>query len=289
MKPETKQFARIAFAWIACLSTLGVEAGLAQSLGDVARQERARQKHLPRTTRHVYTNDDLERRQILVPEDRARFEADRKDPSQPFAPESSTVTSEATHQREEPLGDVARRYRMLKQLEEILDADKTDVLPGAKPALASPTLTRPRAVPIRDPFQKEPRVTRQPEFQKRPTLFGGEKIRINPGDSLWRLARRRLGNGSLWRKILAVNPQLKDPNLIRAGEWIQMPQKEATSSMASQVRVHKGDTLWKLAQASFGNGLAWSCIARANPMIPNANVIYSGQLLTLPARCTPAP
>jgi len=289
MQPETKQFARIALAWIACLSTLGVEAGLAQSLADIARQERARQQNLPRATRHVYTNDDLERRQILLPEDRARFEADRKDPSQLLAPESSTVTSEATHQKEEPLGDVARRYRLLKQLEEIIDADKTDVLPGRKPALASPTITRPAAVPFRGILPKEPRLIRPPEFQKRSTPLGGKRIRINPGDSLWALAQRFLGNGSLWRKIFMANPQLKNPSLIRAGEWIQMPQKEATSSMVLQVRVQKGDTLWKLAQANFGNGLAWSCIARANPMIPNANVIYSGQLLTLPARCTPAP
>lgn len=289
MQPETNRIIKLSLVWIVCFSTLGVEASLAQNLGDVARQERERQKNLPRATRHVYTNDDLGRRQILVPEDRARFEADRKYPSQLFTPESSPVMREATHQREEPLGDVARRYRLQKQLEEMLDADKTDVLPGGKPALASPTATRPAAVPIRGPFRMEPRLTRQPEFQKLPTPFGGERIRVKPGDSLWALAQQRLGNGSLWRKILAANPQLKNPNLIRAGEWIRLPQEEATSPMASEVRVHKGDTLWKLARANFGNGLAWSCIARANPMIPNANVIYSGQLLTLPARCAPAP
>src|SRR5580692_4301263 len=53
-------------------------ASFAQSLGDIARQERERKKEqLPRAT-YVYTEDDLKKEHILVPEDQARVLAARR-------------------------------------------------------------------------------------------------------------------------------------------------------------------------------------------------------------------
>src|ERR1043166_6493351 len=46
----------------------------AQSLGDLARQERERKGDQPHRAVHVYINEDLARPQILVPEDQKRIQ-----------------------------------------------------------------------------------------------------------------------------------------------------------------------------------------------------------------------
>ncbi|PYU77801.1 MAG: peptidoglycan-binding protein LysM, partial [Acidobacteria bacterium] len=51
--------------------------------------------------------------------------------------------------------------------------------------------------------------------------------------------------------------------------------------------VRRGETLTRIAQTQFGHAAYWSCIARANPTIRDANRIYQGQLLSLPATCGP--
>ena len=130
--------------------------------------------------------------------------------------------------------------------------------------------------------------------------FAADEVRVERGDSLWKLALRHLGDGNAWAAIAAANPQLPDPNHIRAGELLRLPSTATTARKASlskpviastngrkTVTVRKGDSLWKLAQSALGNGAAWSCIAEANPQITNADHIVAGQSLVLPANCNP--
>src|SRR5882762_2147760 len=56
----------------------------AQDLADAAKQERARQESQRKNSKHVYTEEDLKRAQILTPEDRAQFGA-RKNQAVPDA------------------------------------------------------------------------------------------------------------------------------------------------------------------------------------------------------------
>ena len=286
MFPGTKRQTNISLVLLACAFALSVAPSSAQSLADVARRERERQENLPHPAKHVYSNEDMQRSEILLPEDRKEFEAAHKIPASLADPQPSIMAPGPRPPQEIPLGDVARHYRELNKLQEIQQADKTDVLPAAKPALGSPTITRPAIISIPKPHLKLPRQTYHPGYPTSETLDNANRILINKGDSLWMLAERYLGNGTRWSKILAANPQLKNPNLIHAGEWITLPLDEFPS-FSGKVRVHKGDTLWKLAQLNFGNGLAWSCIAEANPSVPDSNRIYSGQILMLPARCNP--
>lgn len=286
MLPGTKRQINISLVLLACLFALGVAPSFAQSLADVARQEREQQKNLSHPSKHVYTNDDLQRSEILVPEDRKQFEAAHKIPASLTDPQPSIKAAGPRPPQEIPLGDVARYYRELNRLQEIQQADKTDVLPAAKPALAEPTLTRPEIFSIPPPHLKQASKHDEQESRKYFTLDNSNRILINRGDSLWMLAERYLGNGTRWHKILAANPQMKNPNLIHAGEWITLPLDES-ASFNGKVRVRKGDTLWKLAQLNFGSGLAWSCIAEANPTVPDVNRIHTGQILKLPARCNP--
>lgn len=69
------------------------------------------------------------------------------------------------------------------------------------------------------------------------------KVKVVPGDSLWKLAVRYFGNGLRWKRLAALNPQLSDPNRIRVGEWIQIPSEHKQS--AKHLVVQPGDTLGK--------------------------------------------
>lgn len=111
-------------------------------------------------------------------------------------------------------------------------------------------------------------------------------VTVKPGDSLWKLAEQNLGQGLRWHDLLLVNPNIRDANHIEAGSQIFLPAA-APAPSAKTMTVQSGDSLSKIARARFGRGAAWSCIARANPSVIDANLIYAGQTLLLPASCKP--
>jgi nucleoid-associated protein YgaU len=112
------------------------------------------------------------------------------------------------------------------------------------------------------------------------------KVRIQPGDSLWKLARRHLGSGSRWNELVASNPAISDPNRIQPGTLLIVPTSELRSRVQpSSITIHSGDSLWKLAASQLGSGAAWPCIAQANPQLHDANRLRPGQILILPASC----
>jgi nucleoid-associated protein YgaU len=110
---------------------------------------------------------------------------------------------------------------------------------------------------------------------------------VKPGDSLWKLAEENLGKGTRWRELLAVNPAIVDANRIDAGSQIFLPSIASSFRTATRIIVRKGDTLSQIAQTQFGRASLWSCIAHANPAIHDANVIFEGQVLLIPASCKP--
>lgn len=67
------------------------------------------------------------------------------------------------------------------------------------------------------------------------------------------------------------------------------PQREATTSpapaAAQTYTVVKGDCLWNIAKKFYGNGSKYSIIYNANTSVigGNPNLIYPGQVLTIPA------
>jgi nucleoid-associated protein YgaU len=116
-------------------------------------------------------------------------------------------------------------------------------------------------------------------------VSGTDKVLVEPGDSLWKLAKRYIGDGTRW--LAELNPQLDNPNLIRMGEWILVPSSEARGT--KQVVVRAGHTLWSGAQSAWGSPLAVQCIVHANPQLQSADLIRPGQTLTLPQTCGVAP
>ncbi|HET7107162.1 MAG TPA: LysM peptidoglycan-binding domain-containing protein [Candidatus Acidoferrum sp.] len=117
-------------------------------------------------------------------------------------------------------------------------------------------------------------------------LAASKAILIQPGDSLWKLARRHLGSGSRWNELLASNPTISDPHRIQPGALLVVPATELRSrAQPSSITVHSGDSLWKIAASQLGSASAWHCIASANPQLRDANRLRPGQILALPASC----
>jgi nucleoid-associated protein YgaU len=279
--------------WIGVASgvwlTVGASVASAQSLGEVARRERAARHQLPQHAEHVYTNEDLTRPQILTRRDQERFDASREAPAKAVAPVNAKAQPQPQPQpvrRAVPsVVEAARHYRWLRYTREQGRMDASKVLPGG-PALAAPTRTpwappnheaRRRAAPVESHGLLKP-----PESGE---AAPARSVRVRRGDSLWKLAARYLGRGERWKELYSANRQLKNPDLIQVGEGLRLPQTLSAAMVSSRVRVERGDSLWKLAQEHLGSGLAWACIARANPRLVAPGLIFPGQTLAIPARC----
>jgi len=273
-----------------CVLCLCAAPSFAQSLGEVARQERARKQSQPARPSHVYTNEDMTRPEILLPDDQTRFQAAREETKPTLVQSADKIPVISSQPYEIPLGDVARYYRLQKQLQQ---GPQLSDLPGLSSAtpLAAPSAPKPPSLPAPTPAAEPPKRSSSrgpaPTGDRAIQVAGG--VRVARGDSLWKLAKRHLGSGMKWRQLAALNPQLTNPYIIRVGEWIRLPLASSASQVAKMVRVHKGDTLWKLARVELGTSLAWECIAEANPHLQNVNLIYPGQPLAIPARCVSTP
>lgn len=287
-----------------------VTAGFAQGYGDVARQDRERRQENSRRP-YVYTNEDLANPRSAVREARREAQeitaeesavaAENQQPVEPLAP-SSIVWPEAV-----PLGDIARFYRMLRERELEL-ARRLDSTVPEPPALDMDfLLPSPLASPVPEiahellPPPALQTATPEPvweSFAEPEAVVNNENtVRVEPGDTLWKIAERHLGEGNAWRQIAEANPELRNPNHIQPGQILRLPgaaagamiSSSASSSSSSAehtVRVQSGDSLWKLAASQLGTGNAWTCLAAANPQIENANRIYPGQNVVIPANCS---
>lgn len=118
---------------------------------------------------------------------------------------------------------------------------------------------------------------------------GMDTITVKYGDSLWSLAGQNLGKASRWQELLAANPDIVDPNRILVGSRILVPRAAPGLRLRSdgKIVVHSGDTLSKIARAQYGRAGAWQCIAGANPQIRDADRIFEGQEILIPASCSP--
>ena len=295
----------------------------AQDVAEVARQERAQKESKQKKSKHVYTEQDLKRDQILTPEDRAQVEAKKNQLAAPAAEKSQEAIDARSLPPDAPLGDVARHFRKQKQSQKLQQSAEFHLPFADAPALASP---KPPVMPLRPPVSKpapprfapyQPPVKRSP-FERPKVFFSAPALvtpsrppaaRVTPskptppivpaapaklnvvtvkhGDSLWKLAQRNLGKGLRWHDLLAVNPGILDANHIVAGSQIYLPAVVSSLRTATKITVRKGDTLSRIAQTQLGHAAFWSCIAQANPAVRDANIIYEGQLLLLPVSCKP--
>ena len=83
-------------------------------------------------------------------------------------------------------------------------------------------------------------------------------------------------------------PSKKYMAVVTPTATVAQPQVEQPANPAVEQRktytVQKGDTLWKIAKQFYGNGALNTKIVSANSdKIKNPNLIYAGQVFTIPA------
>jgi nucleoid-associated protein YgaU len=282
---------------------LGITNCNAQDVAEAARQERARKENQQKLPKHVYTEEDLRRARILTSEDSEKLQAKKKGQTPPAAEKPPEAIDAQSAPAQLPLGDIAREYRKQKQARQPQQSAEFH-LPFSNPPLAAPIRPLPPLHPSsnrKDPFLR-PLLHRPSISVPAPALIAPSRpsvpmsrpsspilhpVTVQRGDSLWKLAQQNLGRGSQWRELLAVNPGIENPHRIAAGMQIYVPARSSASRTVSKISVRKGDTLWKIAQTTFGRGALWPCIARANPLLSDANQIDVGRELIVPGRCGP--
>lgn len=63
-----------------------------------------------------------------------------------------------------------------------------------------------------------------------PDVLAGGSIVVQPGHSLWRIARQTYGGGVLYTLIYTANAeQIRDPDLIYPGQVFQLPTQPPNS------------------------------------------------------------
>ncbi|MDQ7028286.1 MAG: LysM peptidoglycan-binding domain-containing protein [Ardenticatenia bacterium] len=103
--------------------------------------------------------------------------------------------------------------------------------------------------------------------------------RVQPGDTLWRLSRTF---GVPISRILAVNPQLQDPDLIIVGEVLRIPGVTwAENRRQTEARIRWGSSLADIANAV---GVPVEELAELNNIADPDGWMYDGRPLVLPVR-----
>jgi putative chitinase len=131
--------------------------------------------------------------------------------------------------------------------------------------------------------------------------ISGTTYSVREGDSLWKIAENKYQSGYNWVDIQKAN-NLANANILYAGTKLTLPNVEpkiatvvklnsANQQVGSTIQTNKisgstytvsrGDTLWDIAVRAYGDGYAWSKLARVNNL-SNPNLIYSGNKITIP-------
>lgn len=114
---------------------------------------------------------------------------------------------------------------------------------------------------------------------------------VAKGDTLWSIADKYYHSGYNW-VTLAQENNLFNPDDIEIGQALKIPQAETIRPVAENISaastqiersytVVRGDNLWAIAVKEYGDGYAWTRIAKANNLV-NPRVIHRGNVLLIP-------
>jgi nucleoid-associated protein YgaU len=122
-----------------------------------------------------------------------------------------------------------------------------------------------------------------------------ERYTVKRGDSLWKIAEERLGDGTRYVELVALNEAALDgrPDFLLPGTILRVPVAETAPADAYVVR--PGDTLSEIAEDQLGDADAYPTIYEAsrNTVQPNGDhltdpdLILQGWKLTIPGQKPP--
>ena len=109
------------------------------------------------------------------------------------------------------------------------------------------------------------RIAKVPKVGK-PVAPAPRVVVVQSGETLTAIARREYGDAKAWRAIHAANKEvLEDPNRIRPGMKLVIRALASPGSpKARTYAVKKGDTLYSIAKAAYGDGRKWDVLYEAN-------------------------
>jgi nucleoid-associated protein YgaU len=252
----------------------------AQDAAEAAGQEKARKPEPQKTPRHVYSEQDLQRRRILTPEDQSRVEArKRQQNAEPEDQNAKQAPNDMTPQ-DESLGEIARRYRQEKAAREtdlavrkkltpfpyvIPDNSLAAPAPGVAPLAGFGVGSEVKGglglvAPVRPP-EKHGRIS---PFQPRP-LSGVSAIAPS--------------------EVVGVPPPVAP--VVRPTNPVQPMAKSvvpgATVPGMKRIEVQRGQSWWKLAEIYLGNGMRWPELRALNEGTDEApELLRAGSTVVVP-------
>ena len=276
---------------------VGVAASSGQDLGALAREEKARKQAQPVHQSHVYTNDDLVRPQILMPNDDAEFRTARKH----WSPTTEEVQPELVIESdplELPLGNIARQYREQKAARQLQSRMEGQSVHSSH-VYTNDDLVRPQILTPEDHAALEyARKNWSPATQESlPQIVSEEMIfadapssgsvsvstqaKTAPGRTDTSPFRLLLGSASLASPGFPKRPALKparvqsvsSPREKRTGDHVATKQEDRALLV---ITVRRGDSLWKLARQYLGQGNRWHDLWEASPWIQDPNHLKVG-------------
>ncbi|MEN9328073.1 MAG: hypothetical protein RI947_881 [Candidatus Parcubacteria bacterium] len=117
---------------------------------------------------------------------------------------------------------------------------------------------------------------------------------VQTGDSLWDIAEAQYHNGFMWETLAKAN-NISEPYIVYSNQKLTIPHIKAavesgqisaiqtgkvTQTQATYV-IKQGDSLWSIAEASYGDGNLWTRIAEANNLV-DAGTIHVDNTLIIP-------
>jgi nucleoid-associated protein YgaU len=117
-------------------------------------------------------------------------------------------------------------------------------------------------------------------------------VTVRGGDTLIGLAQEHLGDGGRWKDLLLANAGKMDgPKDLRVGMTLNLPANPAATrsptprpNAAASYTVKSGDTLYRIAESTLGDGDRWQEIFRANrDQLASPDNLKVGQTLRLPS------
>ncbi|WP_454857608.1 LysM peptidoglycan-binding domain-containing protein [Promicromonospora soli] len=151
------------------------------------------------------------------------------------------------------------------------------------------------ATAVADPRDPNAEAANRPDTARSQTAEPVDYV-VRPNETLWRIARERLGDPRRWTEIADLNPDLADPDFLDPGMVLHLPSTPSAPSVetpatdSTSYEVRPGDTLSEIARDELGDANQYPEIAAASSdtvqpdgdLLSDPDHIEPGWILTIP-------